>query len=74
MSYRTRKLLALLILMVGLPLYVYAAMMVMSSIERPSFIVELGVYIGLGILWALPFRKLFLGIAKPPDAEQETER
>lgn len=64
LSYKTRKTLSLLILLIGLPLYIAAAVFVVSLFERPSIFVELLVYIGLGILWALPFRAVFRGVGK----------
>ncbi|MCB1330276.1 MAG: DUF2842 domain-containing protein [Maritimibacter sp.] len=69
MKFKTRKRLALLVLLVGLPLYVVAAVVIVGLFERPPILLELAVYIGLGVLWALPFKRLFLGIARPdPDA------
>jgi hypothetical protein len=42
---------------------------VVGWFERPSFLVELAVYVGLGIVWALPLRRLFLGLGqRDPDA------
>lgn len=68
MSYRTRKILAILILVIGLPLYIAAALYVVSLFERPGFLVELLVYVGLGVVWAVPLRGLFRGLARPdPD-------
>ncbi|MEM1344568.1 MAG: DUF2842 domain-containing protein [Pseudomonadota bacterium] len=72
MTYKTRKRLALLILLVGLPLYIVASVWLVSLFDRPFILVELGVYVGLGLLWALPLRKVFLGIGKPdPDEPQQ---
>jgi hypothetical protein len=69
MTYRTRKRLSLVVLLVALPLYIVAAVWLVDQFERPSILVELAVYVGLGVLWALPFRALFRGIGKPdPDA------
>ncbi len=69
LSYRTRKRLSLLILLVGLPLYIAAAVFVVSLFDRPSIWVELLVYVGLGILWALPFKAVFKGVGQnDPDA------
>ncbi|PIP96181.1 MAG: hypothetical protein COW75_11155 [Rhodobacterales bacterium CG18_big_fil_WC_8_21_14_2_50_71_9] len=32
-------------------------------------LVELAIYVGLGVVWALPFRAVFLGVGRPdPDA------
>ncbi|MBF9035516.1 DUF2842 domain-containing protein [Rhodobacterales bacterium HKCCE2091] len=64
LSYKARKRLSLLILLIGLPLYIAAAWFVLSLFERPGILLELGVYIGLGILWALPFRAVFKGVGK----------
>lgn len=64
MTYRTRKLACLVVLVIGLPLYIFAATTVVGLFERPSILVELGVYVTLGILWALPFRGLFRGIGR----------
>lgn len=69
LSYKTRKRLSILVLVVGLPAYIVAAVTVMNLIERPSLWVELAVYVGLGILWALPLRFVFVGVGKAdPDA------
>lgn len=72
LSYKTRKRLSVLILLVGLPLYIAAAWFLVSLFERPSILVELGIYIALGIVWAIPFRAVFLGVGKAdPDAPPE---
>jgi hypothetical protein len=74
MTFKTRKRLSILVLVVGLPLYVVAAVTLVNMFERPPILVELGIYIGLGIAWILPLRRLFLGVARPdPDADSETE-
>ena len=64
LSYKTRRRLSLLILVVGLPAYIMAAVTIMTWLDRPSFLVELAVYVGLGILWAIPFRAIFRGIGR----------
>jgi uncharacterized protein (DUF983 family) len=69
LSYRTRKRLSLLILLVGLPLYIAAAVFVVSLFDRPPVWLELLVYVALGIVWALPFRAVFRGVGQSdPDA------
>lgn len=69
LSYRTRKRLSILALVVGMPLYVVAAVTVVGLFDRPPFWVELLVYVGLGFLWILPLKRIFLGVAQPdPDA------
>ncbi|WP_299373422.1 DUF2842 domain-containing protein [uncultured Tateyamaria sp.] len=68
LRYKTRKWLALLILIVGLPLYIIVAVNVVALFDRPSILVELAVYVGLGILWAIPLKAVFKGIGQPdPD-------
>lgn len=68
LTYKARRRLALVILIFGLPAYVVVAVTVMNWLDRPPFIVEVLVYVGLGVLWALPLRRVFLGIGQPePD-------
>ena len=69
LSYKTRKRLSLLILLVGLPLYIVVAVNVVEMFGRPGFLVELLIWIALGIVWALPFKAVFRGVGQPdPDA------
>lgn len=69
MRYKTRKRLALLVLVVGLPLYIVAAVTILNWFDRPPVWLEFAVYVGLGIVWALPLRSLFRGIGQAdPDA------
>ncbi|HEY6919330.1 MAG TPA: DUF2842 domain-containing protein [Tabrizicola sp.] len=75
LSYKARRRWALVILLVGLPLYVVVAVNLVALFERPSVLVELAVYVALGFLWALPFRFIFRGIGQPdPDAEKTDGR
>lgn len=69
LSYKARRRLSLLVLCVGLPVYIVIAVNVVDLFERPSLWVELAVYVGLGVLWIVPLRSLFMGIGQPdPDA------
>jgi hypothetical protein len=69
LTYRTRRRLSLLILLVGLPAYIGLAWYLVSLFDRPSLWVELGVYIGLGVIWALPMKAIFKGVGQAdPDA------
>ena len=72
LGYKTRKRLSLLILLVGMPLYVVAAVTVVNWLDRPPILVELLVYVALGFLWALPFRFVFRGVGQP-DPEQRDD-
>ena len=69
LRYKTRKRLALLVLIVALPLYIVAAISLVALFERPSFLVELLVYVGLGVIWTFPLKFVFKGIGQAdPDA------
>lgn len=69
LSYKTRKRLSLLLLVVGIPLYIIVAVNLVAMFERPSFLVELLIYVGLGVVWAFPLKFVFKGIGQPdPDA------
>ena len=76
LGYKARRRWALLILVVGMPLYVIAAVTLVGWIDRPSVLVELAIYLGLGFLWIIPFRFIFRGIGQPdPDAlAKKTDR
>jgi putative flippase GtrA len=70
LSWRARRFLSLVILVVGLPLYVLVAVTLVGLFERPGILLELAIYIGLGVVWALPFRFVFSGIGRPdPEAQ-----
>ncbi len=74
LSYKARKRWSLVILLIGLPLYIAAALFVVSLFDRPPFWLELIVYVVLGFLWMMPFRSVFLGVGKAdPDAENDDE-
>lgn len=73
MTHRTRKRLSLLILLVGMPLWVVTAVTVVGWMDRPPIWVELLVYIVLGLVWALPFRRVFLGVAQAPSDDRTNE-
>ena len=69
LSYKARRRWALVILLIGLPLYIVVAVNLVGLFDRPSILVELGIYVGLGIVWALPFRFIFKGVGQAdPDA------
>jgi hypothetical protein len=75
LSYRARRGWSLVILLIGMPLYVVAAVTLVNLLERPPILVELFVYVALGFLWALPFRFVFRGIGQAdPDAPPATEK
>jgi len=77
MTYRARRIVSLLLLLVWLPLYVVAAVSVTGWFDRPHILFEVAIYAGLGFLWALPFRRVFRGVGREdPEGDKggDTER
>lgn len=75
LSWKARRRFALLILVAGLPLYIVVAVNIMALFDRPPVLVELAIYIILGIAWALPFRFVFRGVGQPdPEARAPETR
>ncbi|NDV01493.1 DUF2842 domain-containing protein [Pseudoroseicyclus tamaricis] len=71
LSYKARRRLSLLVLVIGLPGYIMVAVVIMSAIPRPPIWAELLIYIALGVVWALPLKAVFRGVGKEdPDAER----
>jgi len=72
LSYKARRRLSLLILLVGLPAYIVVAVSVVALFDRPPIWLEFGIYVVLGILWAVPFKAVFKGIGQAdPDADRK---
>lgn len=70
LSYKARRRWSLVILLIGLPLYIVTSISILSLFERPSILLELFIYIALGILWALPFKYVFRGVGQnDPDQD-----
>ena len=74
LSYKSRRRLSLLILLVGLPAYVVVSVTIIGLFDRPPFWLELVIYLVLGVLWALPFKAVFKGVGKadPDEIPDET--
>jgi hypothetical protein len=71
MSWRWRRRLAIVALVLGLPAYIIVAVNVVALFDRPGILVEFLIYVVLGVVWVLPMRRLFLGISRPdPDREE----
>ena len=70
LSYKARRRWALVILLVGLPLYIIAVSVVIAQFERPGVLLQLLIFVALGIVWILPFKSVFKGIGQAdPDAK-----
>ena len=69
LSHKAKKRWSLFILIIALPLYIVAAVTIMSGFRgvfgmQPPILLELGVYIALGVVWAFPLKKVFLGVGQ----------
>jgi hypothetical protein len=68
MDLKTRKRMSLLILLLGLPGYIVVAWMFLAWINdkwgRLPIWAECLVVVVLGIVWILPFRRVFSGVGK----------
>ncbi len=76
LSYRARRIWTYVILLLGLPVYIVLAITLVNWAEarlgRPAWWLEFLIYVGLGVLWALPFRAVFRGVGRPdPDAPRQ---
>ncbi|MGZ3216756.1 DUF2842 domain-containing protein [Paracoccus sp. T5] len=68
MDLKSRKRLSILILLVLMPVYVIVAVSLMNWLDgqfgRQPIWVEVVIYLLLGILWAMPFKRVFRGVGK----------
>lgn len=76
LSHKARRRWSLVVLLVALPVYVVVAVSLLNWIfpdptQRPPIWAELGIYVGLGVLWAFPLKFVFMGIGQsdPDDIE-----
>lgn len=77
LSHKAKKRWSLFILIVALPAYIVAAVTIMSGFRgifgtQPPILLELGVYVALGVIWAFPLKKVFLGVGQAdPQATED---
>ncbi|MDP0927543.1 MULTISPECIES: DUF2842 domain-containing protein [Paracoccus] len=68
MDLKTRKRLSILVLVLGLPAYIIVAVTLTNWMDatwgRQPIWIELLVYVLLGIIWIMPFKRLFTGIGR----------
>ncbi|MGB7319665.1 MAG: DUF2842 domain-containing protein [Planktotalea sp.] len=75
LSYKARRRWALIILLLGMPLYILLAIGLVAAafsyFGRPPMWAEFAIYVFLGVIWVFPFKKVFMGIGQAdPDASQ----
>ncbi|KJZ20551.1 DUF2842 domain-containing protein [Loktanella sp. S4079] len=72
MGYKARKRLALFILVIGLPAYIVLAVTMMNIAPGFPKLIELIVYVLLGVGWIFPLKWVFKGIGQAdPDQQEE---
>ena len=74
LSLKARKRWSLLILLVGVPIYVVVAVSIINwlypdPLMLPPPLVQIGIFLGIGLLWAFPLKFIFMGVGQAdPDA------
>ena len=63
-SYKRRRGLALLVLVIGLPAYIVVVVSLLGWIGRLPAALELLAYVVLGVAWVLPLKAVFKGVGK----------
>ena len=69
LSYKARRRWSLIILVIGLPLYAGLAVNLIAILPALPKVLELIMYVFLGIAWIIPLKYVFQGIGQAdPDA------
>lgn len=74
LSYKARRRWSLFVLLVALPLYIVVAVnltdWLRANYDGFSILLELVVFIALGIVWVIPLKPVFKGVGQAdPDAD-----
>ncbi|MFX0545546.1 DUF2842 domain-containing protein [Roseovarius sp. S1116L3] len=69
LSYKARRRWSLVILLIGLPAYIVAAISLIAWLPDMHGVVTFLVYVIVGFAWMLPLKFVFLGVGQAdPDA------
>ena len=72
LSYKARKRWSLIILVIGLPLYAGLVVNLIAILPALPKVLELIMYVFLGIAWIIPLKYVFQGIGQAdPDADDD---
>ena len=76
LSYKARRRWSLVILLVALPAYIVVTVTVIDILRaqygQPPLLLELLIFVVMGIIWAFPLKKIFLGVGqRDPDAPED---
>ncbi len=78
LGYKARKRWSLVVLLVALPAWIVAAVTLTDWLraryEGLPMLVELVVFVLLGVVWVLPLKRLFLGVGQPDPDEGPDRR
>ncbi|MDE0765742.1 MAG: DUF2842 domain-containing protein [Amylibacter sp.] len=75
LSYKARRRLSLIILLIGLPVYIMVCVILTNLLPRPNMILEFIIYVVLGIIWIFPFKKIFLGVGQSdPNIDKKIDK
>ncbi len=74
LSYKARRRWSLFILVIGLPVYIVACVSLVALLDRPNMLLELLIYVVLGVLWVFPLKFVFRGVGQAdPDAKRDPD-
>ena len=72
LSYKARRRWSLIILVIGLPLYAGLVVNLIAILPALPKVLELIMYVFLGIAWIVPLKYVFQGIGQAdPDADND---
>ncbi|RXV66390.1 DUF2842 domain-containing protein [Roseovarius sp. A46] len=76
LGYKARKRWSLVVLLVALPAYIVAAVTLTDWLraryDGMPMLVELIVFVVLGVVWIVPLKRIFIGVGQPdPDERQD---
>lgn len=76
LSHKARKRWSLVILLIWMPVFVVLSVSVLNwlfpdPLAGPPILVELAIYVGLGLVCFLPFRRIFLGVGRADPSDPD---
>jgi membrane protein implicated in regulation of membrane protease activity len=74
LSWRTRRKLAVAILVIGLPLYLLAALILIVALGDLPPLAQVALYLVLGVAWVIPLRPVFRGVGQPEPEDERRKR
>ncbi|GHA54917.1 hypothetical protein GCM10008927_20930 [Amylibacter ulvae] len=72
MSYKTRRRWSLFVLLIGLPAYIIICVTIMNLLPRLHPLLELLIYVVMGVAWAFPIKAVFMGVGKEDPENTDT--